>query len=38
MKKPPGYVNVEFPSYHCKRDKRLYGLKQAPLCLVFSFE
>jgi hypothetical protein len=30
MKQPPGFVSVEFPSYHCKLDKALYGLKQAP--------
>jgi hypothetical protein len=30
MKQPPGYINAEFPSYHCKLDKALYGLKQAP--------
>jgi hypothetical protein len=30
MKQPPGFVNSNFPSYHCKLDKALYGLKQAP--------
>jgi hypothetical protein len=30
MKQPPGFVDPEFPSYHCKLDKTLYGLKQAP--------
>jgi hypothetical protein len=30
MKQPPGYINAEFPSYHCKLDKALYGLKQSP--------
>jgi hypothetical protein len=30
MKQPPGFVNKEFPSYHCKLDKALYGLKQVP--------
>jgi hypothetical protein len=30
MKQPPGFVNPDFPSYHCKLDKALYGLKQAP--------
>jgi hypothetical protein len=30
MKQPPGFVNAEFPSYHCKLDKALYELKQAP--------
>jgi hypothetical protein len=30
MTQPPGFVNSDFPSYHCKLDKALYGLKQAP--------
>jgi hypothetical protein len=30
MKQPPGFVDSNFPSYHCKLDKALYGLKQAP--------
>jgi hypothetical protein len=30
MKQPPGFVDSNFPSYHCKSDKALYGLKQAP--------
>jgi hypothetical protein len=30
MKQPPGFVNSDFPSYHCKLDKALYGSKQAP--------
>jgi hypothetical protein len=30
MKQPPGFIDPDFPSYHCKLDKALYGLKQAP--------
>jgi hypothetical protein len=30
MKQPPGFVNLDFPTYHYKLDKVLYGLKQAP--------
>jgi hypothetical protein len=30
MKQPLGFVNSDFPTYHCKLDKSLYGLKQAP--------
>jgi hypothetical protein len=30
MKQPPGFIDSNYPSYHCKLDKALYGLKQAP--------
>jgi histone deacetylase 1/2 len=30
MKQPPGFVDPNFRSYHCKLEKALYGLKQAP--------
>jgi hypothetical protein len=30
MKQPPGFIDSNFPSYHCKLDKALHGLKQAP--------
>jgi hypothetical protein len=30
MKQPSGFVDSDFPSYHCKLDKALYGLKLAP--------
>jgi hypothetical protein len=30
MKQPPGFVDPQFLSYHCKLDNALYGLKQAP--------
>jgi hypothetical protein len=30
MKQSSGFVDSNFPSYHCKLDKALYGLKQAP--------
>jgi hypothetical protein len=27
MKQPPGFIDSNYPSYHCKLDKALYGLK-----------
>jgi hypothetical protein len=36
MKPPPGFVDSNFPSYHCKLDKALYGFKQAP-CVWYSW-
>jgi hypothetical protein len=30
MKQPPGFVDLDCPTYLCKLDKSLYGLKQAP--------
>jgi hypothetical protein len=30
LKQRPGFVNPQFPSYHCKLGKVLYGLKQTP--------
>jgi hypothetical protein len=30
MKQPLGFVDPNFPSYHCKLEKALYGLKQTP--------
>jgi hypothetical protein len=35
IKQPLGFIDPEFPSYHCKLDKALYGLKQAP-CAWYS--
>jgi hypothetical protein len=28
MMQPPGFIDPNFPFYHCKLDKALYGLKQ----------
>jgi hypothetical protein len=30
MTQPPGFVDPNFPTHHCKLDKALYGLKQTP--------
>jgi hypothetical protein len=30
MHQPPGFIDVDHPTYICKLDKALYGLKQAP--------
>jgi hypothetical protein len=35
MKQPPGFIDSNYPSYHCKLDKALYCLKQAP-CAWYS--
>jgi len=30
MSQPPGFVDIDHPSYVCKLNKAIYGLKQAP--------
>jgi hypothetical protein len=30
IKQPLGFIDLDFPSYHCKLDKALYGLKKPP--------
>jgi hypothetical protein len=35
MKQPPGFVDPNFLTYHCKLDKPLYDLKQAPRAWYF---